>query len=157
MLREIDPADYAWSSDDELPNPVGNLVIVRPGPQLVTGFQVFPATIFDAGGIARRPSIQVVYDGNMPDIQFVHVLVRLKASGAYVFDGFIPFDVPYSQVLNGTFLPATVYEVAVKYIPYTGRPTEFTAYLEVTTPDVKLVPGAQRPVLLNQPLLSISA
>lgn len=141
VLRELDPNDYAWSSDDQLPNPVGQLVIVRPSAQLVSGFQALPAIIYDSDGTARRPSINIVYDGNMPDIQFVHVLVRLKSSGAYVFDGFIPFEVPYSNILNGVFLPATLYEAAAKYIPYTGRPTEFTEYQDVLTPDVKLVSG----------------
>lgn len=141
VLREIDPADYSWTSDEELEHPIGHLVIVRPSPQLVTGFQVFPATIYDDDATPRRPSIQVVYDGNMPDIRSVHILVRLASSGVYMYDGEIPFAVPYSNILNGVFLPNTEYEVAAKYMPFSGRPTEFTAYLSVTTPDVQLVPG----------------
>lgn len=141
MLLEIDPTDYGWTSAEQLPSPIGVLTPVRPGPQLLTGFQALPAIIYDSDNEARRPSIQIVYDGNMPDIQFVHVLVRLKSSGAYVFDGFIPFEVPYSNVLNGVFLPNTLYEAAAKYIPYTGRPTEFTEYQDVTTPNVLLVSG----------------
>jgi len=141
VLREIDPTDYGWTSAQQLPNPIGNLVIVRPSAQVVTGFQVFPAILYDDDGDARRPSIEVVYDGNMPDIRSVHVLVRLKSSGAYVFDGEIPFAVPYRNVLNGVFLPLTTYEVAVKYMPFSGRPTEFTAYLEVTTDNVKFMSG----------------
>jgi len=141
LLREIDPSDYSWSSDQQLPNPIGELVIIRPSPQLVTGFQALPATIFDSDGTPRRPTIRVTYDGNMPDIRAVAVLVRLKSSGAVIFEGEIPFIPPYSNLLSGVFLPDTLYEVAIKYVPYTGRPTEWTAWQDVLTPDVMLVPG----------------
>lgn len=141
ILREIDPSDYAWSSDEELPNPIGNLVIVRPSPQLVTGFQAYPSVIYDANGVARRPTIGFTYDGNMPDIRAVHVLVRLKASGAYVFDAELPFAVPYANDINGVFLPNTLYEVAIKYVPYSGRPTVFTEYQEVLTGNILLTAG----------------
>jgi len=141
ILREIDPSDYNWSTDQQLPNPIGQLVIVRPAAQTPTGFQVFPAIFYDDDGVARRPSIQIVFDGNMPDIQFVHVLVRLKSSGVNVYDQLIKFEAPFSNVLNGVFLPLTTYEVAIAYVAYSGRPMHFTNFLEVTTDDVMLVPG----------------
>lgn len=141
VLREIDPTDYTFTTDDELPHPVGELVIVRPAVQPFSGLQVFPATIYDTDGEARRPTIRIQYDGGMPDIQFVHVLVRLASSGDYIFEQYIPFAVPYVVDLNGVFLPNTTYEVAARYVPYSGRPTEFSAYLSVTTPNVKLVSG----------------
>lgn len=141
ILLEIDPSDYDWDADLQLPSPIGQLTVIRPSPQIPTGFQVFPAIFYDADGTARRPTIAIQYDGGMPDIEWVHVLVRLKSSGAYVFDQKIPFEVPYYYILNGVFLPETVYEVAISYVAFSGRPMEFTEYLEVTTDDVKLVPG----------------
>jgi hypothetical protein len=141
ILREIDPSDYSWSTADQLPNPIGQLVIVRPAAQTPTGFQVFPAIFYDSDGVPRRPSIQIIYDGNMPDIQFVHVLVRLKSSGAFVYDQLLKFEAPFSNVLNGVFLPLTTYEVAIAYVAFSGRPMHFTNYLEVITDNVKLVAG----------------
>lgn len=142
ILREIDPSDYSWSTDQQLPNPIGQLVIVRPSPQIVTGFTALPAILYDDDGDPRRAAIQITYDGNMPDIRAISILVRLKSSGAYVFEGEVPFAVPYSFLLSGDWLlNAMIYEVAIKYVPYSGRPTEFTNYQEVLTPDVKLFPG----------------
>lgn len=141
VLLEIDPSDYDWTADMELPSPIGELTIIRPEPQVPTGFQVFPAVFYDADNVARRPTIAIQYDGGMPDIEWVHVLVRLAETGAFVFDQRIPFEVPYYYVLNGVFLPNTDYEVAISYVAYSGRPMEFTEYLAVTTGDIKLVPG----------------
>ena len=138
ILLEIDPSDYDWDSDLQLPSPIGQLAVIRPNPQVPTGFQAFPAIFYDADGDARRPTIAIQYDGGMPDIEWVHVLVRLKSSGAYVFDQKVPFEVPYYYILNGVFLPNTLYEVAISYVAYSGRPMEFTEYQDVLTDDVKL-------------------
>lgn len=141
VLLEIDPNDYDWDSDQELPNPIGELTVSRPDPQTPTGFQAFPAVFYDADGDARRPTIAIQYDGGMPDIEWVHVLVRLKETGDFVFDQKIPFEVPYYYVLNGVFLPNTEYEVAIAYVAYSARPMEFTEYLTVLTGDIKMVAG----------------
>src|SRR5918992_921934 len=57
-LREVDPADYDFTSDDILPTSVGFLgrPPVLPMP---TAFSVEPATVLDADGTSRRPAIRL--------------------------------------------------------------------------------------------------
>lgn len=140
--KEQDPDDYDWDADtDELPYTTAPLVIARPAPQEMTGWQVFPAVLFDNDGAERRPSIEVRFDGGLVDVQGVRVQVRLSGDTLLAFDGELPYDVTNPSpavILNGTFLPATDYEVRGKYVPYSGRETEWSDWLAVTTPDVRL-------------------
>lgn len=143
-LQEIDPADYGWDSEYELPWDVAPLVIARPAPQVMTGWQAFPAVIEDAAGNPRRPSIEVQFSGSLVDVRAVRVQVRESWGDlAVIFDGELPYDVADASpavVLNGTFLPDTVYEVRGLYVPFSARASDWSGWLTVTTPDVRLGP-----------------
>ncbi|MHB1086461.1 MAG: phage tail protein [Minisyncoccota bacterium] len=153
-LKEIDPSDYDWvPATDQQSVTTGELTIERPAPQLMAGWQAAPATIRDSDYTARRPSIEVSYNGEMADVRAIRVQVRLAATGAVIFDGEHPYDAESSSspsvlsvVLNGTFLPDTDYEVRGKYIPFSGRTTYWSnqssdgtegPWLTVTTPDIR--------------------
>lgn len=77
-------------------------------------------------------------------MQFVRVQVRLDAGDVLQFDGTLPYgdpatnDDPAEIILNGTFLPNTNYEVAGIYLPFSGRKTEWSAWLPVKTDNIKL-------------------
>lgn len=138
-LKEIDPSDYDWSSSYELPVTYGWTGTIRADAQVIDGWQVSPATIYDANAVARRPSIRVACADEQDDVRNVRVQVRLAASGDLVFDSdAITYGVPYAWILNGTFLPNTEYEVRGKFVPYSSRAMEWTGWLPVITPNVKL-------------------
>lgn len=142
VLKEIDPADYSWTSDFELPTDVGPLGLLRPPPQEMTGWQVAPATFDDDGENERRPSIEVTFSASQEDVRAARIQVRLVSSGAVVFDGELPYGAPTegsrSIVLNGVFLPDTDYEARGIFVPWSGRETEWSEWLAVTTPDVRI-------------------
>ncbi|WP_274426741.1 phage tail protein [Chelativorans sp. YIM 93263] len=148
LLKEWDPSDYDWNpATDEQPTGVSGVIgPVRPPAQLMSGWQVGPATIYDAEGKARRPTIEVFFDGDLDDVRAVRVQVRLKASQVDVFDGEQPYGDPdpdnpiRSVLLNGTFLPDTQYEARGIYVPYSGRREKWSAWLSVLTDNVKLGP-----------------
>jgi hypothetical protein len=134
IILEIDPDDYGWISSDELPNPIGDLVILRPAPQPITGWAAVPAIIYDEAGNPRRNGIQISYDGNMPDIRAVNVVVQLKDTLQYVSDIEIPFKPPYTNLISGEWcLPLTTYLVTGRYLPYSGRETLPSVPIEVPT------------------------
>ncbi|MGB3536789.1 MAG: phage tail protein [Mesorhizobium sp.] len=144
-ITEIDPSDFSWDFDSDFhPVPDGPVGPIRPPAQLMTGWQVFPAALTDANGNNRRPSIGVRYDGDLDDVQFVRVKVRLDAGDVLQFDGTLPYgdpatnDNPASVILNGTFLPNTNYEVQGDLVPYSGRATTPSAWLPVKTDDIRL-------------------
>lgn len=146
VIRENDPSDYAWNPiTDALPYEIINVTPEIVPAQLVTGWQVFPAAIKDNLGRDRRPSIEVRFDGNLSDIDKVLVQVRLEGTSSIIWDG----DVPYpktpvttaSIILNGDFPPNVQCEVRGRFQPFTDRATSWSAWLNVTTPDVKLIAG----------------
>ncbi|TPN44467.1 phage tail protein [Mesorhizobium sp. B1-1-4] len=156
-LKEVDPSDFTWNpATDQKPYSVGPIGPIRPAAQQMTGWQAFPAAFRDAASNARRPSIEIRFPGNLDDVEFVRVQVRLASSGAIVFDGVIPYGNPatnanpVSIVLNGTFLPATGYEARGIFEPYSGRDTEWGGWLPVTTDDIRLGDSDIYPINLGQ-------
>ncbi|MDJ1632240.1 phage tail protein [Rhizobium rhizogenes] len=143
-LLETDPADYDWSPTFQLPWTVGPLSPRLPTAQPMTGWQVQPAILYDATGRARRPSIEVFYDGDQIDVRAVRVQVQLAESGVVVFDGEVPYGDPAtnanpsSVILNGIFLPNEDYLARGEFVPFSGRQAEWSAWLAVTTPNVLL-------------------
>lgn len=147
-ITEVDPSDYDWDSGTDFRPPVdGALGTLRPPPQPLAGWQVFPATIGQAGN--QLPSIRVAYPGALADVRSVRVLVRLAGETAPFFDGEIPYgdpetnENPSSVTLAGTFAPNTDHEVRGKLEPFGVRETEWSEWLPVRTPDVWVSdPGA---------------
>lgn len=142
-LQEIDPADHDWDPEiDEQPLSFAPVVTNRPAPQPMTGWAVSPYVITDATATGRRPAILVEFEGELVDVRAVRVQVRLDGGGDLVFDGEVPYDVTEatpSRVLSGAWLlPNEAYEVSGIFLPFSGRATEWSAWLDVTTPNVKL-------------------
>lgn len=142
-LQEIDPADYGWDSEYELPWDVAPLVIARPLPQVMTGWNVAPYVVVDADGASRRPAIEVFWASGMVDVRAVQVQVRETWGSENVFfDGELPYDPaiasPSAVPSISTLLPNTDYEVRGRYLPFSGRETLWSDWLGVTTPNVKL-------------------
>lgn len=128
-ITEVDPTDYA-PPESYTPPVFSPLGPVRPGPQIMGGWSAVPSNIE-----GRRPAILVGCDDDVDDVVRVWVQVRVKATGAIVFDGdSTPYASPYSWLLSGAWcLSSTTYEVRGKYVPYSTRATEWGAWLEVTT------------------------
>jgi hypothetical protein len=142
-LTEVDPADYNWNQATDYRVPVsGSVATERPPVQPMYGWQAVPATIYDDQGRARRPSIKVSCDAGQDDVRAVWVQVRLKSSQSVVFDSnATAYAPPFEWVLNGVFLSATTYQVRGKFVPYSARATDWSDWLDVTTPDVRFLAG----------------
>lgn len=142
-FRELDPLDYSWSSDNELPTSTGPTGPIVPPPQAMTGWAVAPAEVPDASGAARRPGIKIACAADLDDVARIHVTVRVKATGVVVFDSDqTPYPRPgpnatYEWVLSGAWcLPVTTYQAQGRYVPFSTRETEPSAWLDVTTPNI---------------------
>ncbi|MEZ2224386.1 carbohydrate binding domain-containing protein [Rhizobium sp. RCC_161_2] len=142
-LKEVDPADYDWHSGLQLPIATGWIGPITPPSQPMTGWTVEPATIKDTGGIDRRPAIKISCAPDMDDVERVWVQVRLKESGAVVFDSdSTRYESPYSWLISGQWtLPNTDYEARGRYIPKSNRATTWSSWLSVTTPNILIQSG----------------
>lgn len=138
IVQEIDPSDY---------NPP--VVIVPPvtgptgevpvPPQIMAGWGAEKASVDDNAGTARRPAIRVSCTPELEDVASVHVQIRVKTTGALVFDnsGSTPYPAPgtggvYSWLLTGTWCVAGgAYLVRGRLVPGTNRPTLWSEDMEV--------------------------
>ncbi|SFV33141.1 Putative phage tail protein [Devosia crocina] len=137
-LTEVDPSDYDWGAGDYRPVIDGPLVVVGPLPMLMTGWEVFPAVLYDDQGRPRRPAIEVRYARNLPDVRAVRVQVFLAGGVLPIFDGEAPYGAPFSAILNGQFLPNTSYEVRGIFVRMGEGSGQWSDLLPVTTPDIRL-------------------
>lgn len=140
-ITEVDPADFNWNPATDYKPPVDGAVgVIRPPAQPLAGWQVFPATIGPPG--KELPSIRVAFPGQLVDVRAIRVRVRLLGGTTYMFDGEVPYgdpntnDVQESVILSGTFSPDTDYQVQGILQPFGDRPTTWTIWLDVKTPDV---------------------
>ncbi|MGN6538370.1 MAG: phage tail protein, partial [Mesorhizobium sp.] len=145
-LTEVDPSDYDWNpAADYTPVVPVPPTLVLPAAQLMTGWSAAPATAKDDSGNDRRPAIEVFYDGDLLDVRAVEVKVRLKSSGAEYFDGESPYGDPAANsatesviISFASILPDTLYQISGKYLPYSGRATEWSDWIDVKTDKVLL-------------------
>lgn len=140
-LREVEPGDYDWSPGDLIPVETNPIAILRPEPQPMTGFQAFPASYEDPAGNGY-PSIELRYETDLEDVRSVRVQVRLAEDASTVFDGELPYaSATGGAILNGVFLPDTEYEVRAKFVPFSPRATDWSAWLPIRTPDTRFIAG----------------
>lgn len=140
-LKEIDPSDYDWEASEEIPTVVGPVMPITPEPQPMTGWTAVGYTVKDSGSRNRRPGIKVTASANLDDVKNVRVQVRLKTPATLVFDSdAAPYDAPYEWIISGQWtLPNTIYQARGILIPYTNRQTVWSAWLDVTTPNVQMI------------------
>jgi hypothetical protein len=152
-LQEIDPADYPWSGDYELPFTTAPLVIQRPPAQPMTGWTAAPAYMEDPDGNGWLPSIEVSWAAGLVDVRAVQVQVREAWSERVIFDSdafaYDASDLAPSAIINAAFLRKRPYQARGIYLPFSGRATEWSGWIDVTTPDVApLPPGSVDPATL---------
>ncbi|SOC47634.1 hypothetical protein SAMN05892877_1321 [Rhizobium subbaraonis] len=141
-FSELDPADYDWSSDYELPTTTGPLGRVKPQPRVLGSFGVFPATVKDALGVDRRPAIRAAWPYNNDDVAIRAIAFQVREAGKTDVMWRGRSDQPEEgEALLAPFslLPDTDYEVKAKFVG--GGNTElfaWSAWMPVRTPNVQL-------------------
>ena len=136
LLRERDPGDYSWSASDDLPGvlPVTGLA-PRP-PQIIEGWSATATTLKDGAGLPRRPAIQLTWLGTAAaDAVLVRYEIRLADSAQTVVTGLADRAAGSVLVCEG-LLPETAYQVRGRYVA--DRPTDWSSWLDVTTPAIYL-------------------
>ena len=138
-ITEVDPSDYDWNQAvDYTAVTDGPLTRGLPAAQVIVDWSVIPATFYDAVGNARRPSMQIAWDGDQDDVEAVAFEVRLASTGVLVYAAQVTDVAAGSAILPAVFLPNTAYEARGIYVPASDRAADWSAWLAVTTPDVRL-------------------
>lgn len=142
-LQEIDPSDYDWSSEFELPTSTGWLGKITTPAQIMQGWSAGPDVITDANGKNRRPAIRVACAPGLDDVARIQVDIRLTSTEDVVFSSdqyaYDRQSTSPSWLVSGDWcLGATDYQVQGKLVPYSARPTVRSAWLDVLTDDIRL-------------------
>ncbi len=133
-IREVDPGDYVIPPNYLLPSPPAPS-IPAVIPATVDGYDVQPVTMLDAASKARRAGIRILWS---PDLagSGLRWRVRLAGQAEPILHGTIQALADgYVDLYEGV-LPVTAYQVQAELIA--DRPTLPTAWLPVTTDDVRL-------------------
>lgn len=136
-LREVDPSDYDWSSDFEVPTTV--VVPVNPpiSIQPISGFGAEGVTIRDGGGAARRPALRIFCAGDEVGVTDIQLQVRLAGSSQILLDVKRPFGAPFQWFVQDV-LPMQDYEVRGQLLSQLRRRSVWSAWVTATTPDVRI-------------------
>jgi hypothetical protein len=143
VITEVDPSDYDWDpTEDYIERSSGPLIIARTPSQPMAEWAVEPATIWGDDGKAK-PGIQVSWaTAEIDDVDGVIIEIRLASSGNIVWSGETPHSIEQFDI--GSFIPAadlvgnTAYQVRGKFRPISTRATDWSDWLDVTTPDIRI-------------------
>ncbi|MFC5736949.1 hypothetical protein ACFPTV_04920, partial [Sinirhodobacter huangdaonensis] len=136
-LREVDPGDYDWSSDYEIPYVTVSPVNPIPAVQEIEDWTAIGTSILGEDGVARLPAILVSCASGEIGIDSVRVQVRRPSAEACVVDVTRPYDAPYSWTVTGV-AAATAYEVRGELVSSIAGLSVWSDWITVTTPDVRV-------------------
>jgi hypothetical protein len=141
-LTEVDPSDYDWNqSTDFRPVVDGPLQLVGTPPLPMIGWQAYGVPVLDELGRERRPGIEVWYQSGLQGVREVRVQVRVPGATNPFIDISVPYGSPWRIQIPGNFPPNTLYEVRGIFVLENGGYATWSAWLDVVTPDIKLIPG----------------
>lgn len=131
-LREVDPSDYEWTSDLQLP--VATLPTDRTAPVIeAPGFEVTGIALPDGDGVDRRVALLV--EGEDPGAPH-DIEVRLALTQMQVV--FLPNVVLNAGlVIQAGILPDQEYQTRVRYAEG-GLSPEWSVWRTARTPDLRL-------------------
>lgn len=137
-LTEVDPSDYDWDHGTDYRVPViGAIGPIRPVPQPMIDWFAEPWTLVGTNGV-ERPAIKLHWNADQPDTDFVRFQVRRFGESEPFHHGSTAEVAAGAIVITQSLLRNTQYQVCGRYFAISGRPTEWSTWLDVVTPDVRL-------------------
>ena len=137
-LKELDPNAYDWdASTDEQIIIDGPLIVVRPDAQEITGWAAVGELVtYDSG--QRKPGVRISWDADVTDVIGVRFQIRLKSSSALLVDATTIAWATGRVLITQGLASITNYQVRGKYQPGSARATNWSAWLDFTTPDARV-------------------
>jgi hypothetical protein len=140
-LTEVDPSDYDWDADtDEQPIVISPTPIVFPPSQGIAGADIEGVTVQGQGSRAKAGA-RLLWNGtDQDDVRAVAFQIRLNGETDLVYEG----ETTEASVAEGEYivtanlLGATAYEGRLKFVPFSGRATVWSDWIDFTTPDVRV-------------------
>ncbi|MDE4175808.1 hypothetical protein PXK01_16720 [Phaeobacter sp. PT47_59] len=138
-LRESDPTDFDPDLALELPDVPTVTGPVTPANVSVSGLAAYGASYRDNAGNIRGAGVRFVWDASLEDIA-EGLVFQVKASGQSEKASASTADLSSGEFTFGPLIPATDYQVRAKPLSR-RRGVEWSVWLPVTTPDVRISSG----------------
>lgn len=133
-LRERDPSDSAVVPGYYGAVGVPSAIPVVPPSQQIVGFSVVGVALLDTGGVARRPALQIGWNGtDLPGVTGVEFEVRLAASAVLVKRMSIQDVASGLLMVADGIIANTVYQARARLIA-PAVITDWTGWVSATTP-----------------------
>lgn len=130
-IREVNPADHSWSTEDELPVPSGVSSFTPISPFVVSGARVEPIAIRDSDGKPRRVAVRV---SQLPEAISIEWRV-LDSAGEHVATG-VTGEIDGAFIITSGILPEQTYFIGLRAA---GRENvDWSEWYEVETQRVRL-------------------
>lgn len=137
-FQEIDPADYDYDADeDDLPESSGYLGPLETIAQPIVAPSLEPWIVVGDDG-KRGPGLKWTWDGDQDDVRGVEWQIRVRATLEAVSPGRVDNVEVGSAIVSHNIRSNTKYQGRIRYIPFTPRETLWSAWLDVTSPIVRL-------------------
>jgi hypothetical protein len=136
-LKEVDPGDYDWSSDDELPWSVGAPFAPRVPAQEIVGWAAEGILITHDNG-QRKAGAHVEWAADVDDVVAVRIQIRLASDSSLILDATTDGWEDGEAVLTQSLASITAYQARGKYIAGSSRETTWSDWLPFTTPDARV-------------------
>jgi hypothetical protein len=139
-ITEIDPDDYSPDFETYVPPVDGPLLPPTVPVQTIVAGSVAPALLNDSNGVARRPAVQFGWNPDIEDVRAVGMQLRVKATGELIFsESHDNVAAGFVKVASARIIGAQVLQGRGRYYSRSGLvPQDWTGWLDVTTPDVRL-------------------
>lgn len=143
-IREVDPDDFDPPESAYQEWSVGPIQTIYPPSQPATGISFAGYILYDNSENARRPGIEAFYQGGMDDVQYFAVQVRRAGDTLPFFENnTLQYRVDVigeasQPFFSQAFAPNLEVEVRGRYVPFTSRETDWSSWMAVTLPNVKL-------------------
>jgi len=137
-LREVDPEDYDPPVGLVRPTPP-DIAPSLPAAQTLPGWGVAPSAMVDAASASRRPAIVATWTAaGVQDARGVRIAIRLAGDISNGRELPMQDAATGGAVISDGILPDTAYQL--RAIPVLDREVSWTAWTNVTTPDIGLRP-----------------
>ena len=138
-ITEVNPADYAWDASSNYTNiSTGTLTLDRVPAQGFSGWGASPYSITDEADVERRPGVILEWAPRIDAISGIRIQGRVAATGAIVMDTMTPAWNVGAVIISEGLSPDVAYEFRAIYVPTDGRSVLWSAWLTVTTYDIRV-------------------
>ena len=134
-LREVDPSDYDWSTDFELPYTTVVPTNVIPWTQGISGWTAEAVVVTDNAGTGREVGIRVSCAAGEVGIDRVRIQVRKSGDTNPTLDVIRAYDAPYQWTITGV-AQQTTYQVRGKLVSKNTAKSVWSDWITVTTPKI---------------------